>query len=484
MGSIRPLITIAILLVAGVYLFKKINEGPTPHAVAAANQSAAANGKGTSLAADNTAPAWPSTATTSAPPASATPPANQALPPASNMASTSGSAKDGMPSVPAIPELPPLPTMNDPAPQQNIQLPKDLPAGTAIAGAKDPAGPGTPVTSSAPDSAKSSLPLADPKASITPVVPSTNTSTSMQPPAANGSLAPAAAGTTTPSSQASAQNPLRGSTPAAPPAADPTDRYGAASATPASTPLAPPSSTPTTPIGVTDSSFAASWPAIQAALDRHDLKMAHQLLSKWHGNESLSPTENEKVETLLGQLAGTVIYSTEHQLEPARIVKPGETLDSISKEYNVPSQLLGKINGIQSPNQLKPGQQLKVVRGPFSAVIDARHNELTLMVDDRYAGKFRITVPQGTTLADGQWLVDQKLPGSAAPSAYAAAPASAERSIVLRSATAAATGAPTLVIASGTAPASPGASSVRVSPQDAEEISDILSVGSRVVVRK
>ena len=41
-----------------------------------------------------------------------------------------------------------------------------------------------------------------------------------------------------------------------------------------------------------------------------------------------------------------MIYSTEHQLEPARVVKPGETLDTIAKEYNVPSQLLAKINGI------------------------------------------------------------------------------------------------------------------------------------------
>jgi hypothetical protein len=43
-----------------------------------------------------------------------------------------------------------------------------------------------------------------------------------------------------------------------------------------------------------------------------------------------------------------------------------------------------------------------------------------------------------------------------------------------------------LVIGSGPAPAGPTATppSLRVSPQDAEEISDILSIGSRVVVRK
>jgi hypothetical protein len=217
------------------------------------------------------------------------------------------------------------------------------------------------------------------------------------------------------------------------------------------------------------------------------LKLAHQLLSKWHGNESLSPTDTEKVETLLSQLAGTLIYSTEHQLEPARVVKPGETLETIAKEYNVPSQLLAKINGIQSPGPLKPGQQLKVVRGPFSAVIDVRHNELTLMVEDRYAGKFRVTVPQGITLTDGQWLVDQKLAGTASPSAYATTPIPADRSIILRSATATATaGAATLVIASHDSPirVAPNVPSLRVSPQDAEELSDILSVGSRVVVRK
>src|SRR3954447_20685323 len=168
-----------------------------------------------------------------------------------------------------------------------------------------------------------------------------------------------------PPAQTLAQNPLRTTFPPAPASED---RYGTAAS--AATPLAA-QPAPTTPIGApTATSFGASWPAIQSALDRRDLKQAHQLLSKWHGNESLTPAETEKVESLLSQLAGTVIYSTEHQLEPARVVKPGETLESISKEYNVPSRLLAKINGIQTSDQLQPGQQLKVVRGPFAAVVD------------------------------------------------------------------------------------------------------------------
>lgn len=245
--------------------------------------------------------------------------------------------------------------------------------------------------------------------------------------------------------------------------------------------MTPSATTPPT----ADATFAASWPAIQSALDRRDLKTAHQLLSKWHGNETLSPTDTQKVETLLSQLAGTVIYSSDFQLEPARVVKPGETLDSIAKEYNVPWQLLAKINGIPALEQLRPGQSLKVVRGPFSAVLNVRHNEVTLMVDDRYAGKFHVEVPPGVTVPDGQWVVDQKLGGSpATPSAYATKPLAGERTIILRNAAASGAGSAMLLLSSSTGAPASGPPSLHVSAQDAEELSDILSIGSRVVVRK
>jgi hypothetical protein len=155
---------------------------------------------------------------------------------------------------------------------------------------------------------------------------------------------------------------------------------------------------------------------------------------------------------------------------------------------------LAKINGIPSVDAVQPGQQIKVVRGPFSAVVDLRRSQLTLMLDGRYAGKFPITVPPGTSVNDGQWLVDQKLaaPSSSniSPSAITPLPSAVERTIVLRGEDRAtgrpvATG-PTLMIASSSAAAVPTAAApaIRISPQDAEELSDILSIGSRVTIRK
>ncbi|MEX0614176.1 MAG: L,D-transpeptidase, partial [Pirellulales bacterium] len=153
-------------------------------------------------------------------------------------------------------------------------------------------------------------------------------------------------------------------------------------------------------------------------------------------------------------------------------------------------QLLAKINGIAAADQVRPGQELKVVRGPFSAVVDLGRKQLTLMVGDRYAGKFPITVPSSAAVSEGQWLVDQKTvvpPASVAQSAYTPVPAVVDRAIVLRgepSAGQAAIGT-TLTIASGSSSNSnAGSPAIRISPQDAEELSDILSIGSRVVIRR
>jgi len=262
-------------------------------------------------------------------------------------------------------------------------------------------------------------------------------------------------------------NPLRPSTQSTPP-----DRYGAAA--PATTPIeaaaptAPPTASPT-------QSFADSWPAIQTALDRDDLAEGHKLLTRWHGDPSLTPTDAERVDALLSQLAGTVVYSTEHRLAPAHVAKQGETLETIAKEYNVPWQLLAKINGVAAADQVRPGQELKVLRGPFSAVVDLTRNQLTLTVDGRYAGKFPVTVSPGQSIGDGEWVVGNKsneqAPGRALLlQGKAATPGSPAPKLVIASESLA------INAADGTV--------IKVAAKDAEELSDILSIGSRIVTRR
>jgi lipoprotein-anchoring transpeptidase ErfK/SrfK len=51
---------------------------------------------------------------------------------------------------------------------------------------------------------------------------------------------------------------------------------------------------------------------------------------------------------------------------------------------------------------------LKVVEGPFDAIISLEKRELTLMVQNRYAGRFSIGIGRDEPKLDGQYVVGKK----------------------------------------------------------------------------
>jgi LysM repeat protein len=122
----------------------------------------------------------------------------------------------------------------------------------------------------------------------------------------------------------------------------------------------------------------------------------------------LAPEEVRQLTELLDQLAGTVIYSRQHLLEPAYTVKPGETLQQIAQTYTVPWQVLAKINGIREPDRLEAGRQLKVFHGPFEAVVHLERYELVLMLGGRYAGRFPIGIGRDHAQLEGSYTVKRK----------------------------------------------------------------------------
>jgi LysM repeat protein len=234
--------------------------------------------------------------------------------------------------------------------------------------------------------------------------------------------------------------------------------------------------------------FSAARVAVQSALDRGELSQALLLLSDWYGDPSLSPAEATEVQELLSQLAGSVIYSTEHRLEPPYMVQAGEKLSDIAVKHNVPWQLLAKINGITNPDQLQPGQQLKVIRGPFSARIDLSERKLVLMLDRRYAGQFAVDIEPTTSIEEGYWAVNQKLltPGSVGMTGPTGGTLSEERSILLTSTTG---GNGQVTVLRGPGAASPATSDpadrvIQLRGTDVEDVYDILSLGSQIVIRR
>jgi hypothetical protein len=233
--------------------------------------------------------------------------------------------------------------------------------------------------------------------------------------------------------------------------------------------------------------FSAARLAVQSALDRGELSQALLLLSDWYGDPSLSASEAGEVQELLSQLAGSVIYSQEHRLEPPYMVQAGEKLEDIAQKYSVPWQLLAKINGIASPDQLQPGQQLKVLRGPFSARIDLSDRKMILMLNRRYAGQFSINIEPTNTVEEGSWSVSQKLltPGNVGTLGSAQVGSREERSILLTN-TGGVTNQVTVLrgVGSGAPDTEPAGRVIHLQLADVQDMFDILSVGSQVTIRR
>lgn len=435
MSAIRPLATIAILMVLGFILWNRIN---TPGLEESAESELALEGA-PELSLDLDVG---DTLNSSPPPFDAAASAEQET---SEMDSVEFDFAPGEPAQPnsitpldssataAMPELPPLPA--------EVPMADYSPADSSTdAGAPPAAAAGVGIVTGAVPSLGTQVPAA---ADTSPVPPPPATAMAEM----NANLNAAAAEQATPTSPADMLPEVNES----PIAADAAQEFAPEA-----------------------SAFAAARPAIQAALQRGELGRAHMLLSGWYGDRSLTSDEREEVDSLLGQLAGTVIYSNQHRLEPPHQVQPGETLETIAQKYNVPWQLLAKINGVSQPSTITAGQELKVIRGPFSAVVDVQRQQLALMVADRYAGKFSVKT-EGQAAGEGEWVVTQKqMPSGAEVTA---------KQLVLGP-VGAATGGPQLVLgpASDSSPATAGA--IRVGPSDQEDLFDILSIGSRVLIRK
>ena len=148
---------------------------------------------------------------------------------------------------------------------------------------------------------------------------------------------------------------------------------------------------------------------VSAEVNHGQMADAHRLLSSLYGSPEVPSDMTREINSWLDQMAGMVIYSRQHLLERPYVVQSGDTLERIGEKYSVPGTLLARINGIRDPQSLRPGRELKVVRGPFSALISLEKMELTLMLQDRYAGRFAIGLGTDHRPMEGNYTVREKV---------------------------------------------------------------------------
>lgn len=228
--------------------------------------------------------------------------------------------------------------------------------------------------------------------------------------------------------------------------------------------------------------FTAAWADAHNKLEAGRYAEALAILSIWYDDASLSAEEGRQLETLLGQLAGTVIYSTQDMLLPPHITAPGETLESIASPLNVPWKLLAKINGV-GPEGPLPGQAIKVVRGPFDAVVSVSRRRLSLQVGGRYAGSFAAAIGSGFATRSGSSVQFIEVQRASSEPATATVPVAYQP-----------TARPAIVLSDGLriepaaepgfVASSPADQVLLISIADFADLADILGPGSQLLVRQ
>ena len=225
--------------------------------------------------------------------------------------------------------------------------------------------------------------------------------------------------------------------------------------------------------------FQAAWKRAQQDIKSGQYREALSSLSRFYKSQDLTAQQQQELLGVLDPLAAKVIYSKEHLIEPPYRVRGSETLDEVARQYNVPPQLLQKINAIQNPNVLLPGSELKIVPGPFRAEVDLAAQELTLFLDGLYAGRFPITVGNDPTPLAGDFQVRDKQQNRAFFGANgitipAGSPTNPFGNVWLD------LGREVCIHGSAAAGREQGRGCISLSPHDADDVFSILSVGSNV----
>ncbi|MCA9065068.1 MAG: L,D-transpeptidase family protein [Planctomycetaceae bacterium] len=152
---------------------------------------------------------------------------------------------------------------------------------------------------------------------------------------------------------------------------------------------------------VISAELAAKLRSIDASILDDRLLDAHAALSEIYWQH---PEMRDTIRARLERTAYDIYVNPKKHVIPPRVVEFGETLGSIAAEYDVPWQYLARLNQT-SPRDLQAGQQLKVVRGPFSAVVDLKDYTLTIHSNGWYVHQYTVGTGRDDRTPSGEFTV-------------------------------------------------------------------------------
>jgi LysM repeat protein len=126
------------------------------------------------------------------------------------------------------------------------------------------------------------------------------------------------------------------------------------------------------------------------------------------------PTGDEEfVRRELTRISNALLFSratnTNDPLTGVHAIAAGESIHAIARGHKITEELMASINGVSEPNKLAVGQRLKVIEGPFRAVISKSRHRLDIYLGEVFVQSFRVGLGTNGGTPTGAWVVRNKL---------------------------------------------------------------------------
>jgi lipoprotein-anchoring transpeptidase ErfK/SrfK len=151
-------------------------------------------------------------------------------------------------------------------------------------------------------------------------------------------------------------------------------------------------------------------------VDAGKLLQAREELNDALNAGSLDETQATAVKAKISDINQTIIFGKQRFADDpyggAYVVKPGDSLAKIAVAHDTTWELLSRINGID-PKKLRAGATIKLVQGPFFAVVDKTKFTMDMYLGGlpgeksaMYVTTYRVGLGKDDSTPPGTWMVE------------------------------------------------------------------------------
>ena len=154
----------------------------------------------------------------------------------------------------------------------------------------------------------------------------------------------------------------------------------------------------------------------QSDIDNGRLLSARSQLNDSLQSGELSVTQTASVKSIISQINQTVIFGRQRFADDpyggTYVVQPGDSLARIAQAHDCTWEMLGRVNGID-PRHLRSGATIKLVEGPFFAVVDKHNFTMDLYLgglpgekSSMYVTTYMVGLGKDDSTPVGTWMVE------------------------------------------------------------------------------